>query len=117
VTETTPEHNDPRQGLIDELQSLSATLGGAGHGARAHGDIPVLQDVVELPQATASPARAPAALQAGIDLGAAMQVEAGFILDDLMDEFLPLVEARLRERLEERMRQLLAPGPDSAPVE
>jgi hypothetical protein len=108
VTETTPEHSDPRRGLIDELQSLSATLDPSAGGAPTHGDIPVLQDVVELPRAAApASGRITAAFAPGVDLGAALEVEARSIVDDLMDEFLPLVEAQLRERLEERMRQLL----------
>ncbi len=110
MTETTPEHSNPRRGLIDELQSLSATLDPSAGGAPVHGDIPVLQDVVELPRAAApaAPRRVSAAFAPGVDLGAALEVEARSIVDDLMDEFLPLVEAQLRERLEERMRQLLA---------
>ncbi|MBP6382316.1 MAG: hypothetical protein KBG29_09780 [Pseudomonadales bacterium] len=122
MTETTPEHSDPRQGLIDELQSLSVTLGSPGGGAPTYADIPVLQDVVELPRATAT-ATAAAAVQMnaapapGADLDAALEFEARSIVDDLMDELLPLVEAQLRERLEERMRQLLAAGPGPAPAQ
>lgn len=119
MTETTPEHSNPRRGLIDELQSLSATLDPSAGGAPIHGDIPVLQDVVELPR-SATPAatgRMSAAFAPGIDLGAALEVEARAIVDDLMDEFLPLVEAQLRERLEERMRQLLAAAPAAATPE
>ena len=112
MTGTTPEHSDPRLGLIDELQSLSATLDPMAHGAPTYGDIPVLQDVVELPRATAPAAtgQMTAALAPGLALGAALEVEARSIVDDLMDEFLPLLEAQLRERLEARMRQLLADG-------
>ena len=120
MTETTPEHSDPRQGLIDELQSLSVTLGSPGGGAPTYADIPVLQDVVELPRATATAAAAVqmnAAPAPGADLDAALEFEARSIVDDLMDELLPLVEAQLRERLEERMRQLLAAGPGPAPAQ
>lgn len=118
MTETTPEHSDPRQGLIDELQSLSATLGSPGRGAPTYADIPVLQDVVELPRATAAAAgQMNAAPVPGADRDAALEFEARSIVDDLMDEFLPLVEAQLRERLEERMRLLLAAGPGSAPAQ
>ncbi len=109
MSETTPEHSDPRRGLLDELQSLSATLDPSAHDAPTYGDIPVLQDVVELPRAAqATPGLVSAAFAPGIDLGAALEVEARSIVDDLMDEFLPLLEAQLRERLEARMRQLLA---------
>ncbi len=116
MTETTPEHGDPRRGLIDELQSLSATLGPSAHDAPSYGDIPVLQDVVELSRAAVPAATGPmsAACAPGIDLGAALEVEARSIVDDLMDEFLPLLEAQLRERLEARMRQLLADEPGTA---
>jgi hypothetical protein len=119
VTETTPEHSDPRLGLIDELQSLSATLDPLADGAPNYGDIPVLQDVVELPRGAAPTAtgQATAALAPGAGLGAALEVEARSIVDDLLDEFLPLVEAQLRERLDERIRQLLAAGPASATPE
>ena len=117
MTETTPEHSDPRQGLIDELQSLSATLDPSGHGAPGYGDIPVLQDVVDLPRAAAATGPLIAAFAPGVDLGAALEVEALSIVDDLMDEFLPLIEARLRERLEERMRQLLDAATGSAAPE
>jgi hypothetical protein len=119
VTETTPENSDPRQGLIDELQSLSATLDPSGDGPPAYGDIPVLQDVVELPRAAAQAAtgQVTAAPAPGIGLGAALEIEARSIVDDLMDEFLPLVEAQLRERLEQRMRQLLVAGPGCATPE
>jgi hypothetical protein len=112
VTDNTPEYGEERQGLIDELQSLSATLGPPAPGVPMDADIPVLLEVVELPPtapgAAADALGASSAAPAGIDVDAAMQVEAGFILEELMDEFLPLVEARLRERLEERMRHLLA---------
>ena len=119
MTGTTSEHSDPRQGLIDELQSLSATLDPCGHGAPTYGDIPVLQDVVELPRAVAQAAtgQMSAAVAPGVELVAALEAEARSIVDDLMDEFLPLIEARLRERLEERMRQLLDAATGSAAPE
>jgi len=116
VTETT-EHDDARRGLIDELQSLSATLGPSADDAPRYADIPVLQDVVELPRTSGQPdGTAAAALSPGITPAAALEIEADAIVEDLMDEFLPQLEARLRERLEERMRELVAgrSGADTA---
>jgi len=108
VTETT-EHDDARQGLIDELQSLSATLGPSAGDAPGYADIPVLQDVVELPRTSGQPVGAPAAaMPPGVTPAAALEIEADAIVEDLVDEFLPQLEARLRERLEERMRELMA---------
>ena len=117
MTETT-EHDDARQGLIDELQSLSATLGPCADDPPGYADIPVLQDVVELPRTSGEPdGAAAAALPPAIAAAAALQIEANAIVEDLMDEFLPQLEALLRERLEERVRELVArqSGADPAP--
>jgi len=37
----------------------------------------------------------------------ALATEAAYVLDELMDEALPFLEARLRERLEKRLQELL----------
>lgn len=57
-------------------------------------DIPLLVDIVE-PAVPAEP-----------DVHAALAIEAAFLIDELVDEYLPQVEARLRERLEARLREL-----------
>lgn len=64
-------------------------------------DIPLLVDIVELasPEAPDSPPPAP-------DVQAALTIEASFLIDELVDEYLPRIEARLRERLEARLREL-----------
>ncbi len=64
--------------------------------------IPVLVDVIA-PGETAL---------AGIsrlsaDQRAALSADARFILDELLDDYLPALEARLRERLEARIAALL----------
>ena len=115
MTERIPEQNDGREGLIEELQLVSAALGAPDAVAAADAEIPVLLDIVELPPAVRATDAgfAPAAMPQG-DALAALEIEAGSVLDDLMDEFLPLIEARLRDRLEEKMQQLLAAGPAGA---
>lgn len=65
-------------------------------------DIPLLVDIVDLPAAAANSA----ARAQSPDLHAALAIEATFLVDELIDEFLPLIEARLRERLEARLREL-----------
>ncbi|MBP8926142.1 MAG: hypothetical protein KBG75_09810 [Pseudomonadales bacterium] len=68
-------------------------------------DIPLLIDIVE-PAAPAEPA--PGATQPAPDVPAALAIEATFLIDELVDEYLPRIEARLRERLETRLRELSA---------
>lgn len=72
--------------------------------------IPVLRDVVIAPAAAA-------AREVTVGLGRlqdlspdardALGVEARYILDALLDEYLPLLEAELRARLERRLREML----------
>ena len=72
--------------------------------------IPVLRDVVVAPPA-APAARVTAGLERLQDLSPdardALGVEARYILDALLDEYLPLLEAELRARLERRLREML----------
>ena len=64
-------------------------------------DIPLLVDIVELalPGTPGGPPPAPA-------VQAALSIEASFLIDELVEEYLPRIEARLRERLEARLREL-----------
>jgi len=108
VAPATPEQDDERLELIGELQSLSAALRAPETAGQPPGDIPVLLDVVELPE-QAPRASSPEPLVAAPvhDTGTALQIEAASIVDDLIDEFLPLVEARMRELVEQRLQPLL----------
>jgi hypothetical protein len=64
--------------------------------------IPVLLDVID-----AGSGEIAAAHRLSADQRAALAAEAHYILDELLDECLPLLEARLRERLEQRVSALL----------
>lgn len=69
--------------------------------------IPVLQPGED------SPAMAPEQALTGLrrlplERRKALSAEAHYLLDELLDECLPFLEARLRERLEQRVRELLA---------
>lgn len=66
-------------------------------------EIPVLRDIVA-PEDGDDDAAAP-----GLDRDAreALGAEAWFLLDELLDEYLPLLEAQLRARLEQRLREWL----------
>ena len=66
-------------------------------------DIPLLVDIIE-PAAPLGPASG--ATQPAPDVHAALAIEAAFLIDELVDEYLPRIEARLRERLEARLREL-----------
>jgi hypothetical protein len=64
--------------------------------------IPVLVDVI-------TPGDSPLAglSRLSADQRAALSADARFILDELLDDCLPTLEARLRERLEQRIAALL----------
>jgi len=64
--------------------------------------IPVLVDVI-------TPGDSPLAglSRLSADERAALSADARFILDELLDDCLPTLEARLRERLEQRIAALL----------
>lgn len=64
--------------------------------------IPVLVDVI-------TPGDSPLAglPRLSADQRAALSADARFILDELLDDCLPTLEARLRERLEQRIAALL----------
>ena len=69
--------------------------------------IPVLLDVIETRSAVAQPAALQRLQQLSADQRAALATEAGNLLDELLDECLPILEAQLRERLERRLQSLL----------
>jgi len=128
VTDKTTEEIARQRGLLDDLHTISAALGPAGAAAR----IPVLNDIVELPRPNARAAAAAgvpdpaaddaAAADAGwpddpglqVDMCAALDIESSFIIDELIDDFLPLIEQRLRERLEAKQKELLAAMPSAS---
>jgi septum formation topological specificity factor MinE len=67
----------------------------------------VLLDVIETRSAVAQPAALQRLQQLSADQRAALATEAGNLLDELLDECLPILEAQLRERLERRLQSLL----------
>ncbi len=69
--------------------------------------IPVLLDVIETRSAVAQPAALQRLQQLSADQRAALATEAGNLLDELLDECMPILEAQLRERLERRLQSLL----------
>jgi hypothetical protein len=129
VTDKTAEEIARQRGLLDDLHTISAALGPAGAAAR----IPVLNDIVELPRpgarasaandvaeisrdgGTADPGQWPQDPGLQVDMCAALDIESAFIIDELIDDFLPLIEQRLRERLEARQKELLAAMPSASP--
>jgi hypothetical protein len=64
--------------------------------------IPVLVDVIAPGEAALS-----GISRLSADQLAALSADARFILDELLDDCLPTLEARLRERLEQRIAALL----------
>jgi hypothetical protein len=68
--------------------------------------VPVLRDVIR-PAGTTGPVTR----GLGRDARAALDAEAAFLIDEVLDEFLPELEARLRERLEQRLREWLEQAP------
>lgn len=69
--------------------------------------IPVLLDVIETAPLPARQASLPRLQQLSADQRAAVAAEARYLLDELLDECLPILEAQLRERLERRLQSLL----------
>ncbi len=69
--------------------------------------IPVLLDVIETRSAVAQPAALQRLQQLSADQRAALATEARYVLGELLDECLPILEAQLRERLERRLQSLL----------
>jgi hypothetical protein len=64
--------------------------------------IPVLVDVIAPGEGSV-----PGLSRLSADQRAALAADARFILDELLDDCLPALEARLRERLEQRIAALL----------
>ena len=72
-------------------------------------DIPTLHDIV-LPGSAVAADSAALAHKGRVldrDARAALSAEAALMLDELLDECLPAIEARLRERLEQQLRAWL----------
>lgn len=78
--------------------------------------IPVLLDVIEATPATAQPAALQRLQQLSADQRAAVAAEARYLLDELLDECLPILEAQLRERLERRLHSLLDEQNSASPT-
>jgi len=67
----------------------------------------VLLDVIETRSAVAQPTALQRLQQLSADQRAALAAEARYLLEELLDECLPILEAQLRERLERRLQSLL----------
>lgn len=106
--------------LLDELESIRALLGDE-HDALAEpldpGSIPLLSEVVESapPPAPAQPAvepREPAVRTAFRTLAERhldheLHTAAQLILQEVIDDFVPQIEAELKRRLQQRAEQLI----------
>lgn len=77
----------------------------AATGATA---IPVLQPAPEAPPEPTAGQEVAGLRRLPLERRRALSAEAHYLLDELLDECLPFLEARLRERLEQRVRELLA---------
>ena len=104
-----PDDSDPpdsglRRDLLNQLQSLSTSLDGAPLGAEA--DIPMLMDIVDLPKVSSpAPSQPTAALEPVAAADVIAEAESARIIEELIQEFLPRIETRLRERLESHFRE------------
>ena len=108
--------SDPRRELLGDLQSISTLLDVPPMNTPLkQPDIPVLNDIVDVPDLERpreaalqnDSARAAASIVSRDELRDVLEIEAVRIVDELMDEYLPQIEARLRERLEARQRELV----------
>lgn len=70
--------------------------------------IPVLQPTPEVPSGDLPGQEVAGLRRLPLERRKALSAEAHYLLDELLDECLPFLEARLRERLEQRVRELLA---------
>ncbi|MCB1631953.1 MAG: hypothetical protein H7A12_08175 [Pseudomonadales bacterium] len=102
-----PEQENTRRELLDELDSLSAALESAWQEIAPGEDprIPVLSDVVEVSAAAQADGPSVAA-----DKVAPISDDAvACLVDELLAQWLPVIEAELRTRLQEHARARLAP--------
>lgn len=75
-----------------------------------HANIPRLTEHADPVPASPAPAQSAAPTlpdASDTDLRAALEIETPFIVDRLLDEMMPRIEARLREHLLERSREIL----------
>lgn len=107
-----PPHEDElRRRLLEELRSIRPLLEeGQSKNAAKHDDIPMLVDVVDAPR-DQKPAAIEAAPRTRNAMRDAMVVDTDRLVDDLLDEFLPQIESRLRELLQARLQQLTRTTP------
>jgi len=113
MTQTPPQK--PAQ-LLDDLESIRALLGddpdSQGESLDPN-DIPLLSEVVEA--APADTAREPAARAAFRSLAERhldheLRATAQLVLQEVIDDFVPQIEAELKRRLEARAEQLIRPA-------
>lgn len=108
----------PKANLLDDLESIRALLGDddAEPGETIDpASIPVLSDVIENPALPPLPeleTREPAVRTAFRTLAERhldheLRTAAQLILQDVIDDFVPQIEAELRNRLEARAEQLI----------
>ena len=113
----TPPH---KTHLLDDLESIRALLGDQDppvlNDTLDPDSIPMLSDVVERPPTAAAPTEAeprePAVRTAFRTLAERhldheLRTAAQLILQDVIDDFVPQIEAELRNRLEARAEQLI----------
>ena len=115
--------NNPAE-LLNDLESLRALLGddfpdpSATAAVTDPQSIPLLSDVVD-PQSDDAPAgarREPSVRTAFRSLAERhidheLRSAAGLILQEVIDDFVPQIEAELRRRLESRLEQLVQAPP------
>lgn len=111
-------HTPPRKPaqLLDDLESIRALL---GDDPDSHGDsldpndIPLLSEVVEAtPTQTADTVREPATRTAFRSLAERhldheLRTAAQLLVQEVIDDFVPQIEAELKRRLEARAEQLI----------
>lgn len=103
---------DKPERLLSDLQSIHDLLRPAAPGLAVDADgIPLLDQVVGAPAPRATPAMPeppvldqPAAPRPGLTPG--QRTEASLIVQEVVAEFLPLIEQELRRRLETRLDQV-----------
>ncbi|HMV71931.1 MAG TPA: hypothetical protein PKC08_07115 [Pseudomonadales bacterium] len=101
-----PEQENTRRELLDELDSLSAALESAWQEIAPGEDprIPVLSDVVEV--SAAAPADEPSVAEDKV--APASDDAVACLVDELLAQWLPVIETELRPRLQEHARARLA---------
>ena len=111
-------HTPPRKPaqLLDDLESIRALLGDDPHSQSESldpKDIPLLSEVVETtptPDTSGEPAARTAFRSlAERHLDRELRTTAQLLLQEVIDDFVPQIEAELRRRLEARVEQLIHP--------